>query len=98
MDQNKAKENIGFKKEIKQQCLIKFFELLTGTYCALASNKATDHVISDNDSNLRAVLYKTSNVTPLITACMPLLTEVCAMLAISDLALLTSANPTSGNA
>lgn len=69
----------------------------SGTYCTLVSNKATDHVITDGLANVRAVLYKLSNVKPLVSSCLTLLTEVCTMLQISDLGLMTSANSTQTN-
>ena len=68
-----------------------------GTYCGLISNSATDIVVTDGLSNIRAVLYKLSNVKPLVSACLPILTEACNMLQISDLALMTSANSTETN-
>lgn len=68
-----------------------------GTYCMLVSNKATDHVVTDGAANLRAVIYKLSNVAPLVSSCLPILTEACSMLQISDLGLMTSANSTETN-
>ena len=59
--------------------------------------KRQDHVVTDGQSNIRAILYQTSNVAPLINACLPILTESCNMLQISDLALMTSANSTEFN-
>jgi hypothetical protein len=72
-------------------------EITQGTYCALASDAATDYVITDGLSNIRAVMFKLSNVNPLITGCLPILTEACGMLQISDLALMTSGNSTEFN-
>ena len=96
-DQNLAKENLGMNKEVKKPCLTKFFEAMIGSYCALTSDKASDHVITDSEANIRAFLFQPSNVAPVITACLPILTEACKLLQISDLALLTSANPTIEN-
>lgn len=71
--------------------------LTQGTYCTLASSSATDHVITDGLANVRAVLFKLSNVAPLVSACLPILTEVCTILQISDLGLMTSAISTEAN-
>lgn len=54
-------------------------------------------MVTDGLANIRAVMFKLSNVTPLVSACLPILTEACGMLQISDLGLMTSANSTENN-
>lgn len=70
---------------------------MIGSYCAMTSEKASDYVITDSLGNIRAFLFQSANVAPLITDCLPILTEACAMLQISDLALMTASNPTFAN-
>lgn len=60
----------------------------------MISNKGTDYVISDEKSNLRGIIFKESNINPMFTACLPIMSEVCSFLQISELSYLTAARPT----